>query len=84
CREGNDWLVYILNRLEEKRGKDGDPDVLIDMASQIAGRSFCPLGDAAATPVLSSIKHFRSEYERRITNPPDDKLFIPIEAVGGH
>jgi len=84
CREGNDWLVAILRRLAENRGKDGDPDVLIDMASNIAGRSFCVFGDAAATPVLSSIKHFRSEYERRITNPPDDKTFIPIEAVGGH
>jgi NADH-quinone oxidoreductase subunit F len=81
CREGNDWLVRILGRLSDNKGKDGDADVLVDMASNIAGRSFCPLGDAAATPVLSSIKNFREDYEKHITNPADEKLFIPVEAV---
>jgi len=81
CREGNDWLVRILGRMADNKGKDGDADVLVDMASNIAGRSFCPLGDAAATPVLSSIKNFREDYEKRITNPDDEKLFIPMEAI---
>jgi len=82
CREGNDWLVRILGRLTQDKGKDGDADVLVDMASNIAGRSFCPLGDAAATPVLSGIRHFRSDFESRITNPPDEKIFIPLEPAG--
>jgi NADH-quinone oxidoreductase subunit F len=82
CREGNDWLVSILGRLTHDKGKDGDADVLVDMASNIAGRSFCPLGDAAATPVLSGIKNFRADFESRITNPPDEKLFIPLEKAG--
>jgi NADH-quinone oxidoreductase subunit F len=80
CREGNDWLVSILGRLSQNKGKDGDADVLVDMAGNIAGRSFCPLGDAAATPVLSGIKHFRADFEKRITNPEDEKIFIPLES----
>jgi len=81
CREGNDWLVSILGRLSASKGKDGDPDVLIDMAKNIAGRSFCPLGDAAATPVLSGIKNFRDDFEKRVTNPHDAPVFIALEAV---
>ena len=84
CREGNDWLVRILSRLERNKGKDGDADVLVDMASQIAGRSFCPLGDAAATPVLSGIKRFRDDFEARITNPDEPPIFIPKEEIFGH
>lgn len=84
CREGNDWLVAILQRLAEKRGKDGDADLLVDMATNIAGRSFCLLGDAAATPVLSSIKNFREDYEAHITNPPADKIFLPMVTSNGH
>jgi len=78
CREGNDWLVRVLQRVDAGRGKDGDLDMLVDMASQVAGRSFCLLGDAAATPVMSSIKNFRPEFEQRLTNPPDEKTFIPL------
>jgi NADH-quinone oxidoreductase subunit F len=84
CREGNDWLVRVLARLDAGRGKDGDIDMLVDMASNIAGRSFCLLGDAASTPVISSIKNFRDEYEQRVTNPPDEKIFIPLSLNGHH
>ena len=79
CREGNDWLVQILGRMSQNKGRTGDADVLVDMASNIAGRSFCPLGDAAASPVLSGIKHFRAEFEKHITNPPEEKLFIKLD-----
>ncbi len=84
CREGNDWLVAVLRRLDEGRGKDGDLDMLLDMAGNIAGRSFCLLGDAAAAPVVSSIKEFRADFEKRITNPPDEKIFIPLSIANGH
>jgi NADH-quinone oxidoreductase subunit F len=82
CREGNDWLVRVLNRLEHHKGKDGDADMLVDMASNIAGRSFCPLGDAASSPVLSGVKHFRADFESHITNPKEDLPFIPLEKSG--
>ena len=84
CREGNDWLVSVLRRLEQNRGRDGDADMLVDMAGNIAGRSFCPLGDAAATPVLSGIKNFRADFEGRITNPKEENIFIPLQPAGAH
>ncbi|HEX8552370.1 MAG TPA: NADH-quinone oxidoreductase subunit NuoF [Abditibacteriaceae bacterium] len=84
CREGNDWLMRVLQRLDAGKGKDGDLDMLIDMSSNIAGRSFCLLGDAATTPVVSSIKTFRDDFEKRITNPADERIFIPLVSAHSH
>jgi NADH-quinone oxidoreductase subunit F len=84
CREGNDWLTAVLRRIDQGKGRDGDLDMLIDMSNNIAGRSFCLLGDAATAPVLSSIKNFREDFEKRITNPPDEKIFIPLSIANSH
>lgn len=62
CREGTDWLYQILHRIEHGRGREQDLDLLLDICDGIAGKSFCPLGDAALGPVQSSIEHFRDEY----------------------
>ena len=62
CREGTDWLYRILHRLEHGQGREDDLDLLLDICDGIAGKSFCPLGDAALGPVQSSIEHFRDEY----------------------
>ena len=62
CREGTDWLCKILARIEAGEGREADLDLLLDICDNIAGKSFCPLGDAALGPVQSSIKHFREEY----------------------
>jgi NADH-quinone oxidoreductase subunit F len=62
CREGTDWLYLILHRIEHGDGREEDIDLLLDVCSGIAGKSFCPLGDAALGPVQSSIEHFRDEY----------------------
>ena len=62
CREGTDWLYRILHRIEHGRGREEDLDLLLDICDGIAGKSFCPLGDAALGPVQSSIRHFRDEY----------------------
>ena len=59
CREGTGWLVQILRRIVSGSGTLEDLDTMADAASNIAGRSFCALGDAAATPILSSFKYFR-------------------------
>ena len=67
CREGTYWMRQIMARLEAGRGMPGDVDKLEDIASNIAGRSFCALGDAAATPILSGIKRFRAEFEAGCT-----------------
>ena len=62
CREGTDWLYQILHRIEQGKGREKDLDLLLDICDGIAGKSFCPLGDAALGPVQSSIEHFRDEY----------------------
>lgn len=66
CREGTDWMHKILKRIERGRGREQDLDLLLDICDNIAGKSFCPLGDAAVGPVQSSIQHFRKEYEFHI------------------
>jgi NADH-quinone oxidoreductase subunit F len=62
CREGTYWMVQVLDQLERGEGSDADLDKLLDICDNIVGRAFCALGDAAAMPVISSIKHFRDEY----------------------
>ncbi len=64
CREGTYWMKQIMHRLEEGRGLPGDIDLLDEIAGNIAGRSFCALGDAAATPIKSGIARFREEFEQ--------------------
>jgi NADH-quinone oxidoreductase subunit F len=63
CREGTKWMLQILERIIEGKGKPGDIDLLKDVAGQIEGRSFCALGDAAAWPVQGMIRQFRHEFE---------------------
>jgi NADH-quinone oxidoreductase subunit F len=62
CREGTDWLYQILHRIEHGGGREQALDLLLDICDGIAGKSFCPLGDAALGPVRSSIEYFRDEY----------------------
>lgn len=69
CREGTYWMKQIMHRLEAGKGLPGDVDLLDDVASNIAGRSFCALGDAAAGPVRSAISLFREEFEAGYTTP---------------
>ncbi|MEV6220822.1 NADH-quinone oxidoreductase subunit NuoF [Nocardia fluminea] len=62
CREGTYWLVQLLHRLEAGHGTEADLDKLADIADNINGKSFCALGDGAASPIFSSLKYFRDEY----------------------
>jgi NADH-quinone oxidoreductase subunit F len=68
CREGTGWLYRMVKRVEDGKGTLADLDVLNDVADNIAGRTICALGDAAALPVKSFIKHFRGEFEHHIEN----------------
>jgi NADH-quinone oxidoreductase subunit F len=63
CREGTGWLYRMLTRIVEGQGTPGDLERLDDVASKIEGRTICALGDAAAMPVRSFLKHFRPEFE---------------------
>jgi NADH-quinone oxidoreductase subunit F len=62
CREGTYWLAQILERILHGGGTEEDLDTLLDASDNILGRSFCALGDGAASPVMSSIQYFRNEY----------------------
>ena len=66
CREGTGWLYRIVQRIEDGSGHDDDLDLLLSISDKIDGRTICGLGAAAATPVRSFIKHFRSEFEDHI------------------
>ena len=69
CREGTGWMEKVLHRIVEGHGKPGDIDLLWDIQKKIEGNTICPLGDAAAWPVASAIRHFRHEFEEYINNP---------------
>ncbi|NBV28890.1 NADH-quinone oxidoreductase subunit F, partial [bacterium] len=66
CREGTGWLWRILNRINKGEGKLEDLAELDRVASNIAGRTICALGDAASMPVRSFLKHYRDEFEQKI------------------
>jgi len=68
CREGTGWMEKILHKILHGQGSMSDIDLLMDIQGKIEGKTICPLGDAAAWPVASAIRHFRSEFEQEIKN----------------
>ena len=86
CREGTWWLVQALKELEAGRGTSDDLDKLLDIVDNIAGRSFCALADGAASPIVSSMKYFRAEYQRHLDlgscpfDPIESTLFAGVKA----
>jgi NADH-quinone oxidoreductase subunit F len=83
CREGTDWLFKILQRIERGEGKLGDLDLLQSVSNNVAGKTLCAFGDAAVTPALTTLKHFRHEYEAHIrearcTLPADWRARTPV------
>ena len=62
CREGTGWLYRLVTRIVEGKGRPEDIDLLDSVASKIEGRTICALGDAAAMPVRSFVKHYRHEF----------------------
>jgi NADH-quinone oxidoreductase subunit F len=63
CREGTGWLARVLHRILHGHGRPSDLDLLDSVAGRIGGRTICALGDAAAMPVQSFLKHYRHEFE---------------------
>jgi len=68
CREGTGWMYRVLERIENGHGRPEDLELLESAAGQIAGHTICAFGEAAAWPVQSFLKHFRSEFEYHITH----------------
>ncbi len=68
CREGTRWIRMIMERIENGKGREEDIDLLLDICSNIARMTVCPMGDAAVVPIMSTIEKFREEYEYHIEN----------------
>ncbi|MCX6287743.1 MAG: NADH-quinone oxidoreductase subunit NuoF [Bacteroidetes bacterium] len=69
CREGTGWMEKVLYRIEHGKGRMSDINLLVRIAKNIEGNTICPLGDAAAWPVASAIRHFRGEFEFHVEHP---------------
>jgi len=67
CREGTWWVSRVLGRIENGYGRPEDLALLEDVAQNILFRAFCALADGAVSPIQSSLKHFRAEYEQHVT-----------------
>lgn len=63
CREGTGWMEKVLHRIIDGHGTTKDIDLLVSVAKNIEGKTICGLGDAAAWPIASAIRHFRHEFE---------------------
>jgi len=83
CREGTKWMLQIMERIVRGHGQPGDMDLLMDITTQIDGRSFCGLGDAAAWPVAAALRVFPEEFEffikngRSIVDSPEARAMAP-------
>jgi NADH-quinone oxidoreductase subunit F len=80
CREGTFWLEQMLERFEHGTAIEADIDTVDEICKQIAGRSFCALGDAAATPYAPALKNFRDEFLAG-THTPAAELFDPVAST---
>jgi NADH-quinone oxidoreductase subunit F len=79
CREGTGWMYRVVHRIEHGKGRQEDLDLLTNVADNIAGRTICALGDAAALPVKSFVKHFRDEFQYHI-----DHKHCMVSVPGGY
>ena len=66
CREGTDWLVKIFDRVASGGGRPEDAQLLLDICDNIEGKSFCPLGDAAAWPIQSAVRRFPEDFKKHL------------------
>jgi NADH-quinone oxidoreductase subunit F len=63
--------VKIFNRIDNGGGRVEDPQLMLDLCDNIEGKSFCPLGDAAAWPIQSAVKRFPEDFEKHILSPDE-------------
>ena len=82
CREGTDWLDKTLTRLHSGSGLKRDIDNVLYLSENMLGRTFCPLGDAAAMPTISIVKKFRNEFEEHLDGRPCPYEPEPAMAIG--
>jgi NADH-quinone oxidoreductase subunit F len=81
CREGTGWMYRMLTRITEGDGTAADLQRLLEVANKIEGHTICALGDAAAWPVQSFLKHFHHEFEYMIRHQGRSIVDDPAEAA---
>jgi NADH-quinone oxidoreductase subunit F len=81
CREGTSWLQKMLDRFHEGFGRREDIDLVDELAKNMLGKTFCPLGDAAAMPTISIVKKWRNEFEEHLKGRCP---FRPAEVLTAH
>jgi NADH-quinone oxidoreductase subunit F len=80
CREGTTWLLKLLDRFHEGGGRAEDISLIDELSKNMLGRTFCPLGDAAALPTISIVKKWRHEFEDHLRGKCS---FKPAEMIVG-
>ncbi|HXJ16706.1 MAG TPA: NADH-quinone oxidoreductase subunit NuoF [Candidatus Polarisedimenticolia bacterium] len=80
CREGTTWLRKMLDRFHEGAGRSEDIPLIGELAQNMLGRTFCPLGDAAALPTISIVKKWRNEFEDHLQGKC---AYKPAEVIAG-
>jgi NADH-quinone oxidoreductase subunit F len=73
CREGTLWLKKLLTRLDAGDGTSTDIDLVGELAGNMLGTTFCPLGDAAAMPTIAYVTKFRDEFEARLAEHSENE-----------
>jgi NADH-quinone oxidoreductase subunit F len=81
CREGTAWLRKMLDRFHDGFGRPEDIDMVEELAKNMLGKTFCPLGDAAAMPTISIVKKWRTEFEQHLNGRCP---FRPAEVLTAH
>jgi len=80
CREGTTWLRKMLDRFHEGGGREEDIPLIEELSKNMLGRTFCPLGDAAALPTISIVKKWRNEFEDHLHGKC---AYKPAEVLAG-
>ena len=80
CREGTTWLKKMLDRFHEGGGRTEDIPLIDELSKNMLGRTFCPLGDAAALPTISIVKKWRNEFEDHLRGKC---AYKPAEMIAG-
>lgn len=74
CREGTYWMLTLLQRINSGKGSLQDIETLANVATQIGGKTLCPLGEFACSPVTGTLKYFKPEYEAKVKANGNGKL----------
>ena len=76
CREGTDWMLKLLRRIERGEGAPADLELLVSVANSVNGKTLCPFGDGAVAPLLSIIEQFRDEFDAHVR---EGRCTVPAE-----